>query len=359
MSNNANKLDRKTSASLTAVFSLAIFFILLIAITFAALTSYILVITGVMGQDEELNAVAVILVMVITSVSLGAVLVFLGTRAPIKPVNKLITHINRLAAGDFGARLHFKGALSNYPAIRQVEDSFNKLAEELENTEMLRTDFINNFSHEFKTPIVSITGFAKLLNKGNLTEEEKKQYLNAIEEESVRLSYMATNVLHLTKIENQTILSEVSNFNVSEQIRTAVLLLESKWTKKNIVLQLAFEEYEIIANEELLKQVWINLIDNAIKFSEQSGEVTVDIAESNDKITVSISNTGSEIPLEKREKIFNKFYQGDESHTKEGNGIGLAIVKRIVDLHNGKVSAQSEKGKTTFTVELPREQKIK
>ncbi|MBO5879469.1 MAG: HAMP domain-containing histidine kinase [Clostridia bacterium] len=352
-----NKLDRKTSASLTIVFSLAIFFVLLAAIALAALTSYLLVVTGVMGQDEELNAGTVILVMVVISVALGAVIVFFGTRAPIKPVNKLITHINRLAAGDFGARLHFKGAFSNYPAIRQVEDSFNKLAEELENTEMLRGDFINNFSHEFKTPIVSITGFAKLLNKGNLTEEEKKQYLTAIEEESVRLSYMATNVLHLTKIENQSILSEVSTFNLSEQIRTAVLLLEGKWTKKDIMPQLMFDEFMIEANEELLKQIWINLIDNAIKFSDVGGDVKIEIFETESLMTVTVSNTGSEISPEKVEKIFNKFYQGEESHTKEGNGIGLAIVKRIVDLHSGEIFVNSKNNVTTFEVMLPKAQK--
>ena len=182
------------------------------------------------------------------------------------------------------------------------------------------------------------------------------QYLNAIEEESMRLSYMATNVLNLTKVENQTILSEVSTYNLSEQIRSCVLLLENKWAKKDIELQLEFEEYKIEANEELMKQVWINLLDNAVKFVPNGGMVAVDIWDPGERLVISVSNTGSEIPLEKQEKIFNKFYQADESHSTEGNGIGLAIVKRIVSLHHGKISLQSENMRTTFTIKLPKTQ---
>ena len=154
--------------------------------------------------------------------------------------------MNRLAAGDFKARLQFGSILSSHPAFREISTSFNTMAEELENTELLRNDFINHFSHEFKTPIVSITGFAKLLAKGNLPEEQKALYLKSIEEESVRLAELATNVLNLTKVENQTILTEVSPFNLSEQVRAAVLLLENKWTEKNIDLQLDFDEYTLL-----------------------------------------------------------------------------------------------------------------
>lgn len=181
------------------------------------------------------------------------------------------------------------------------------------------------------------------------------EYLDIIEEESMRLSYMATNVLNLTKVENQSILSDVSAYNLSEQIRSCVLLLESKWEKKDLVFCLEFEEHTITANEELLKQVWINLIDNAVKFSPEKGRIKIQIGEEDASLKVSVSNTGSEIPAEKREKIFSKFYQAEESHAAEGNGIGLAIVKHIVHLHKGSVTAASGTGVTTFTVLLPKQ----
>ena len=214
--------------------------------------------------------------------------------------------------------------------------------------------FRKYFSHEFKTPIISIAGFAKLLKKGNLKEEQKKEYLDIIEEESLRLSYMATNVLNLTKVENQTILTDVTSYNLSEQIRACVLLLENRWTKKKIEFSLEFDEYEINANEELLKQIWINLIDNAIKFSTDYGMIMIRIKESNDRYKISIANTGTEIPKESMPKIFNKFYQADESHASEGNGVGLAIVKKIVDLHKGSIEVESENGFTVFEIELDR-----
>ncbi len=165
----------------------------------------------------------------------------------------LIQQINRLAAGDYSARLRFGRAFSSLPGMISLAESFNKMATELQSTEMLRHDFINNFSHEFKTPIVSIAGFAKLLRRGGLTEPQKEEYLAIIEEESLRLADMATNVLNLTKIENQTILTNVSSFDLSEQIRACILLLESKWTAKNIGFRIDFDEFEITANEEQLQ----------------------------------------------------------------------------------------------------------
>ena len=231
--------------------------------------------------------------------------------------------------------------------------SFNRMAEELEKTENLRMDFINNLSHEFKTPIVSITGLAKVLKKGNLTEDQRHEYLDAIEEESMRLSYLATSVLNLTKVENQSILTDVTSFNLSEQIRSCILLLDTKWEKKQLNFSLDFDEYYIEANEELLKQLLINLIDNAIKFSENGRSIDICIETEDDAITVSISNYGKEISDDQKQKIFNKFYQADESHSSEGHGVGLAIVKKIVALHNGSISVTSENGRTTFTVILP------
>ena len=355
---NLGKLKEKTSrTSLTIVLSVFVFLILFSAIALTALGLWLLTKFGVtVDMDGDLQLGQVILFMSLISLVIGAVIAFFGSRIPLKPVNELINKMNRLAAGDFQTRLKFGGSLASHPAVKELTSSFNTMAEELENTELLRGDFINAFSHEFKTPIVSITGLANLLEAGNLSEEQRVQYARAIREESMRLSSMASNVLNLTKVENQTILTDVSRFNLSEQVRSAVLLLEEKWTSKNVDLQLDFEEFTIEANEEMLKQVWINLIDNAVKFVPPLGTVALEVIDQGEALCVKVGNTGSEIPIDKQEKIFHKFYQADDSHATKGNGIGLAIVKRIVDLHHGTVSATSGSGVTTFTVVLPKKQ---
>lgn len=349
--------EKKQRFSLTLLFGAVVFLILLTAILLSAIAMLGLAWLGIIGSEAgDIRLGSVLLFMSGISLIIGSLIALLLGKFPLNPINKLVNGMNSLAAGNFKTRIEYGGLIERHPTFNEITESFNTLAEELENTEVLRGDFINNFSHEFKTPIVSIAGFAKLLKKGNLTEEQREQYLDAIEEESMRLSYMATNVLNMTKVENQTILSDVTRFNLSEQVRDVLLLLENAWTKKNIDLQPDFDEFEIEANEELLKQVWINLIDNAVKFAPRCGTVALDIAESGESIAVTVSNTGKDIDPEKIDKIFNKFYQGDESHAGEGNGIGLAIVKRVVDLHSGKVSVKSQNGMTSFTVELPKKQ---
>lgn len=352
------KRKEKTSrTSLTILLSIFVFVIIFLAIALTALGLWLLTKAGItVDMDGHLQLGQVILFMLLVSLAIGAIITFFSSRIPLKPINVLINQMNRLASGDFKTRLKFGEALSSHPAVKELTESFNTMAEELENTEMLRGDFINSFSHEFKTPIVSITGLAHLIESGNLTEEQRAQYARAIREESMRLSSMASNVLNLSKVENQTILTDVSKFNLSEQVRSSVLLLEEKWTGKNIDLQLDFDEFYIEANEELLKQVWINLIENAVKFSPRCGTVELEIFESGNNFCVKISNTGSEIPPEKQDKIFNKFYQADESHSTRGNGIGLAIVKRIVELHNGEIHVESKNEITTFSVMLPKKQ---
>lgn len=288
------------------------------------------------------------------SIPVGFFVSLMATKFPLKPIRNLIESMDQLASGNFHTRINVGSIMRRYPAFVGVADSFNKMAGELENTELLRSDFVNNFSHEFKTPIVSIAGFAKLLRRGNLTEQQRQEYLSIIEEESMRLSYMATNVLNMTKVENQTILADVREYNLSEQIRSCMLILESKWVKKDLDLQLEFDEHMIRADEELMKQVWINLLDNAIKFAPNGNTVQILIEEKQSKLTVSVRNTGSQIKAEHQVKIFHKFYQADESHSTQGNGVGLAIVKRITQLHGGDVRVRSKDNETVFLVELPR-----
>ena len=293
-------------------------------------------------------------ILAIVSIPTGMIVAAVVSKFPLKPIRNLIDGMDALASGDFSSRVNVGAIMRNYPSYVGVANSFNKMAEQLESTEMLRSDFVNNFSHEFKTPIVSIAGFAKLLKRENLTREQQQEYLNAIEAESLRLSAMATNVLSLTKVENQTILTDVTQFNLSEQIRSCVLLLERKWFEKDLELVLEFEEYMIQANEELLKQVWINLLDNAVKFSPRGHTIQIAIREEKNEIQVEILNTGSNIPEDKQPYIFNKFYQAEESHTTPGNGVGLAIVKRVVDLHSGRVTVRNEENAAVFTVALPK-----
>lgn len=351
------KAEKKKRIGLTLLIAALVFVIQIFAVLIAVGIVNILMQTGIIEEfsKDVLTPSGTLLLMSAISLLAGVVVAAFSGKFYLQPVNRFIDQMNRLAAGDFQARLHFGKPISSHPAFREIEGSFNKMAEELESTEMLRSDFINNFSHEFKTPIVSITGFAKLLKHGDLTPEQREEYLDIIERESLRLAAMATNILDMTKVENQTILTDVTRFNLSEQLRSCVLLLlEGKWKTKEIDFSIEFDEHMIIGNQELLKHVWINLLDNAIKFSPEGGTVDVTIREQADALAVTIANRGSEIPKEQLSKIFHKFYQADESHSTEGNGIGLALVKKITQLHKGNVTVSSENGVTVFTVALPK-----
>lgn len=338
------------------LFALVVFIALWAHLAIAACVIFVLTKLGVISIASGAipDVIRLLFAVALISVPIGVLVAFLFSKVPLKPIRNLIESMDRLVSGDFKTRVHVGSIMRKYPAFVDVSKSFNKMAEHLESTEVLRGDFINNFSHEFKTPIVSIAGFAKLLRRGNLTPEQQQEYLSIIEEESLRLSYMATNVLNLTKVENQTILTDISEFNLSEQIRSCILLLENKWSRKDLDFSLCLEEHQIRANEELLKQVWINLLENAVKFSPREGLIEVTILETSQNYCITVRNTGDTIPPEKIGKIFNKFYQADESHAAEGNGVGLAIVKKIVELHKGTVNVTSRNGCTIFTVDLPK-----
>lgn len=354
MRDRGRKEKRRLNIALTLLFAIVIFCTVVIAVLVSGGVLYLLIHFGVIAAkgDYLTDVRHVIWYMGFICVVVGSVLTMLTTTILLQPLQRMIRRIRSLAAGEYNTRLYFSDPLKKHPTFAALSESFNTLAEELENTEMLRSDFINNFSHEFKTPIISIAGFAKLLKRGNLSDKQKREYIDIIEDESLRLSYMATNVLNLTKVENQTILTDVTTYNLSEQIRSCILLLENRWMKKHLEFSLELDEYEISANEELLKQVFINLIDNAIKFSPEYGFIDIKIKEINNRYKITISNAGEEIPRESMAKIFNKFYQADESHASEGNGVGLAIVRKIVDLHEGDVLVKSENGITTFEIEL-------
>ncbi len=284
-----------------------------------------------------------------SSILIGVALALVLTRMLLKPINTLADGIHKLSVGDFSARIE----PDKYNSLKKLAANFNTLAEELEKTEILRNDFVNEFSHELKTPIVSISGLISLLKSENLTEEKRQSYLAIMEEEAHRLTEMTSNALYLSKLETQTILTNKKKFNVSEQIRDSFLLLERKWSQKELIPDIEIEEFSISANEDMMKQVWVNLIDNAIKFSDKGREIQITAESMYDHLYVSIENYGPAIPESDYEAIFNKFYQCDKSRSTEGNGIGLSIVKHIITLHGGEVMASSRGGKTTFTVVLP------
>ena len=349
---------RKRRLSLTLLYAAFTYLVLLLSLAVTLLSIKLFVHYDILMHIPaelipDLNQLLFFILMI--SLCVGALLALPVVQLQIFPIHRLITQMNRVASGDFQARLHFSKVVTLMPSFSEMEESFNKMAEELENNKLLRADFVNNFSHEFKTPIVSIAGFARLLQRGQLSEEQRREYLDAIAEESLRLSNMATNVLALSRLEKQTILGDLKSYNVSEQIRGCILLLENAWSSKNLDWALELDEYEIEANEERLKQVWINLLDNAVKFSPPGSLLELRAGVNKGELSVTLTNPGS-IDAETLPKIWYKFYQGDESHATVGNGIGLPIVRRIAELHGGSVSAESSEGKVRFTVRLPLKQ---
>ena len=326
-------------------------FAVLLAVTLLIVTLGMLALNAleVISLPETSNVVVALAVWALASLCVGVITAALLSHIPLRPFRFLVDGMNRLERGEYGTRLH----IGHSSVFRNLSDSFNALAAELENTEILRSDFVNNFSHEFKTPIVSILGFAKLLKRKDIPEDKREEYLDIILGEATRLTDMADNVLSLAKIENQTILTDVTSFNLSEQIRTCVLLLQKKWEQKQLTIDFDEYEYQCAGNEELLKQVWINLLDNAVKFAPEGSRIKVRIAHAPDSTTVSVSSAGEPITEETRGRIFEKFYQGDSSHATEGTGLGLAIVQKIVRLHKGEIAVTYEDGDNVFTVSLP------
>lgn len=291
-----------------------------------------------------------ILTLLLMSTIIGTTLAALFGHRTLKPVRDLIAATREIANGNFAVRVNLPGP----DEVQELGNSFNKMAQELASIETLRADFINNFSHEFKTPIVSIRGFAKLLKKDTLSRALRDEYIDIIITESERLTTLATNVLALSKLDNQGIITERTSFQLDEQIRRVILVLEPEWRKKDLNLQVELDPLLFSGNEELLQQAWLNLIQNAIKFTPQGGKIAVILMDTDDTVTVRITDNGIGMDEITKQHLFDRFYQGDRSHTGEGNGLGLALVKRIVELSAGTIGVKSQPGTgSSFTVELP------
>ena len=304
-------------------------------------------------HDHAFRPYVVPALAMLASLIVGTGLSVIVGRKILKPANELIKAMQIVATGDFSVRVTEQ---KKNTEMADLMSNFNTMVEELGGIEMFRQDFINNFSHEFKTPIVSIRGFAKQLLKDTLTEEQKKEYAGIIIAESERLTNMSSNILLLTKLENQQIINDRKEFYLDEQLRKCVLLLEKQWSKKWIEFNLQLDEFKYISNEEMLAHVWNNLILNAIKFSNEDSEIVIKCFVRNKEAIVEIQDQGIGINPDTMKHIFDKFYQGETSHIVEGNGLGLPLVKRIVDLCQGSITVRSEAGKgSTFIVQLPME----
>lgn len=333
-------------------FIMLIFLIMLLSIFIVSIINVVLYKVKVFNIDLIISLLRENTIFKISSISIimGIAIAIYFSKKVAQPVSELIDATKKLSDGEFDTRIN----LTQTKEFVSLSKSFNKMAKDLQSIEMLQSDFVNNFSHEFKTPIVSIQGFAELLKDENLPQEEKKEYLNLIISESQRLVELSQNVLNVSKIENQSILSHKVTYNLSEQIRNIIVLLQKKWEANHNTINLISDEITINANEELMSQVWINLIDNAIKFSYSGSEILIEIKENENNILVSVSNTGNNIEENSQKHIFEKFYQGDTSHSCKGNGLGLTIVKKAVELHNGSINVQSQNNLITFTVEIPK-----
>jgi len=273
---------------------------------------------------------------------------FFGRRA-LNPIRRVIDATRRVAAGDFSVRVDLKGI----GELEELSQSFNKMAQELSTIENLRSDFINTFSHQLKTPLMSLRGFAKLLEEGSLHPDERQEYLGIVVAESERLAALATKTLALSKYEHVEIVADRAPFRLDEQIRRTVASIEPQWMAKELDIGIELEEITLDGSEDLLQQIWLNLLDNAIKFSPRGGGVRVQLRRQNGRIRFTIQDDGVGMDEQARARCFDKFYQADASQSKPGNGLGLAIVKRIAELHGGAVEAQSAPGQgSTFTVIL-------
>lgn len=334
---------------LPLLFALVVFFVMLATIAIIAAGTIFFSRIGLLNRSEYSQMPLLLLALI--SVIIGTALAALISRKPLEPLREIMTAVDRVADGDYGVRVEPKGI----EEFQQLGRKFNHMAEEIGSVEMLRTDFINNFSHEFKTPIVSMRGLAQLLKRDDLTAEERNQYLDLIIDESERLTTLATSVLSLSKYEQQTIVTDKKRFNVSEQIRLVIAMLDSKWSDKHIDLTFDSDEVYLNGNEEMLRQVWINLMDNAIKFSPEYGTVEVIAAEEEDSVVIDFINQGTPLSKDTVEHIFDKFYQGDTSHSAKGNGLGLPIAKKIVELHGGTIRVSSRDAYSiVFEVRLPK-----
>ena len=342
-------MKNKYSLKLVLLFSFIIFLIMFISGAISAIVAIYLKL-GPLSLPDKIIWPIINLYMI--SVIIGtAISAIIGKRI-LSPLVKYSEALMEVGKGNFTIRLDEDK--HRIEELQKMACNFNIMVNELNHIETFRNDFIANVSHEFKTPLASIDGYTMLLQDSNLTEEEKNKYIEKILNNTKRLSSLVYTILQLSKLENQGIIAQKKKFKLDEDFRQTLLFLEPKWSEKNINLDIDLDETTFYGNEELLAQVWVNILDNAIKFTPVNGTIACILKQSAGWIKVIISDNGVGMPEDVQKHIFDKFYQGDKSHSSEGNGLGLALAKRIIDLCGGTIEVQSECEKgSTFTVKLP------
>ncbi len=362
---SGEKISKKLKPNLNKIkarYSIRFYFVVIVFIIIAATAAvtgiifFLLSLIPAIKNSLYSSIYPVLAAFAVACIIIGTAFSAVTSKFILARIKNVQDGMREISKGNFSVRVEDQDRKNKPSEFGELERTFNKMASDLDGIELFRNDFINNFSHEFKTPIVSIKGFARQLQSENLTDEQRREYVEIISSESDRLSKMSTNILLLTKLENQQIVSEKTVFSLDEQIRNSIILLEPRWSEKNIELDLDLpDSVEYNFNEEMLSHVWINLITNAINFTGEDGKITVKLIENESFVTCSISDNGIGMNKETLNRIFEKFYQGDKSHQANGNGIGLNIVKRIVALASGEIKVDSSLGEgSTFTVILPR-----
>ena len=302
------------------------------------------------GEAARVTFLNVILLSLLCTVIDGIRRKFMVER----PVRQIVSAAERIMQGDLNVRIPPLRGVDRMGGLDTIAEYFNKMAEELSGTETLRTDFIANVSHELKTPLAVMQNYGTMLQQPDLTEEKRLEYAKAITDASRRQANLISNILKLNKLENQQIFPSKQTYNLGEQLCECLLSFERAWEAKNLEIDTDIEEEVYVESDaELLSLVWNNLFSNAIKFTEPKGSVCLRLKTDNDMAVVQVTDTGCGIGKEVGQHIFEKFYQGDTSHSTQGNGLGLALVKRVVDIVGGTISVESEVGKgSTFTVKI-------
>lgn len=339
---------RKFSIRTAVLFSVSVFLIVLVT---AFLTMFITVSMFRLGLLSFDSRGLILLVPMFACTLVGTLLSLAFGRRLIRAVEETNTVIRQVAKGNFDVKMK-----ENIPVVeaKEIAKNFNAMTRELASTEMLRNDFVENVSHEFKTPLTAIEGYATLLQQKNLSEEKRVEYTQKILHNTKRLNALTGNILLLSRLENQESEIQKETYSLDEQLREVILLLETDWTGKQIELDIQLEDCICSANPNLMAQVWQNILGNAIKFTPVGGTIRIHLTNSNSQIKVSFSDNGPGISREVQERIFEKFYQGDTTRSTQGNGLGLPLAKRIIDLHAGTITVESLPDvDTTFTVTLP------
>lgn len=301
-----------------------------------------------MAQKIQDNPMTAIIILVITQLIISGLMTIIIGNPVIRGMDNIEKVIDEVSNGNYKVRV------KETKTLKELKHNFNKMISELDSVEILRSDFVNNFSHELKTPVVSIKGYAEELKRNDITDKEKEEYLNIIIEESNRLTSLSTNILNLSKIEKQEIVTNKTKVNIGEQIRKVVLMEYKKIEKENIDLDLDIDDCYSMVNKDLIEQAWINLIENAIKFNKKNGKIIIKVKKDGDTIKVIIKDNGIGIEKDNLNHIYDKFYTTSKNNNMSGNGLGLALTKKIINLHNASIFVKSEENKgTEFEIRLP------